>query len=246
MHLLYLDDSGSVSNPKDKYFVLGGVSVFEAQCHWITQRLDEIAEDIDPANPHAVEFHASPIFAGREQPWKGMSKTDRVGVIKAVLGVLADSYDTARLFACAIHKKSFPSLDPVERAFEDLCSRFDLYLERIRASGERQRGLIILDRSSRETSLQKTALEFRVLGTRWGVIKNLADTPLFVDSKASRVVQMADHVAWSVRRRFELGDTSFFDIIVNKFDSENGKIHGLIHLQNYDPKCMCPACMSRR
>ena len=30
------------------------------------------------------------------------------------------------------------------------------------------------------------SVEFRTLGTRWGVIRSLADTPLFVDSRASR------------------------------------------------------------
>lgn len=35
MHLLYLDDSGSVPNTQEKYFILGGVSIFEAQAHHI-------------------------------------------------------------------------------------------------------------------------------------------------------------------------------------------------------------------
>ena len=48
MHLLYLDDSGAVSNANEQYLVLGGISVFEAQIHWITQQLDTLAENIDP------------------------------------------------------------------------------------------------------------------------------------------------------------------------------------------------------
>ena len=58
MHLLYLDDSGSAGNPSEEYLVLGGVSVFEAQANWITRRMDELAESIDPRDPHGVEFHA--------------------------------------------------------------------------------------------------------------------------------------------------------------------------------------------
>ena len=83
----------------------------------------------------------------------------------------------------------------MEIAFEDLCSRFDRYLQRLRASGDKQRGLVILDKSAHETTLQQMAVGFRTLGTRWGVIRRLADTPLFVDSRASRVIQLADHVA---------------------------------------------------
>lgn len=113
-------------------------------------------------------------------------------------------------------------------------------------SGDRQRGLIILDESSYETSLQKMARDFRVLGTRFGVIRNLADTPVFIDSKASRLVQLADHVAYSVFRRYEASDTSYFDIIAHRFDSADNRMHGLCHRHSNVSICMCPACMSRR
>ena len=46
MHLLYLDDAGSVGNVNQHYLVLGGVSVFEAQSSWITQELDRLAQDL--------------------------------------------------------------------------------------------------------------------------------------------------------------------------------------------------------
>ncbi len=133
----------------------------------------------------------------------------------------------------------------MEIAFEDLCSRFDMYLSRLRAGGDRQRGLLILDESSHETTLQRMAREFRTLGTRWGVIRNLAEVPLFVDSKASRLVQLADHVAYAVFRRYNAHDARYFDVISSKFDAADGVIHGLSH-KVVDPHCMCIACMSRR
>ena len=78
------------------------------------------------------------------------------------------------------------------------------------------------------------------------MIRNLAEIPLFVDSRASRLVQVADHVAYAVFRRYNAGDTQYFDIISSKFDSSEGVIHGLAHKQTYDSKCMCIACMTRR
>ncbi len=246
MHLLYLDDSGSAVNPNEEYLVLGGVSVYESQAPWITQELDNLAADIQPADPNGVEFHASEIFARRIAPWRAMSREEAQGVIKAVLEILKGSYDTAKVFACAIHKPSYPSRDLMELAFEDLCSRFDLYLRRLQAQGDRQRGLIILDESAHETSLQRMARDFRTLGTQWGVIRNLAETPLFVDSRASRVVQLADHVAYAVFRRYNAHDAQYFDILASKIDSADGVIHGLAHKQVVDPNCMCIACLSRR
>jgi hypothetical protein len=64
MHLLYLDDAGSSTNPQEEYLVLGGVSVFESQAYWITKELDDLAATIS-ADPTTVEFHASEIFGRR-------------------------------------------------------------------------------------------------------------------------------------------------------------------------------------
>jgi hypothetical protein len=246
MHLLYLDDSGSAANANEDYFVLGGISVYEAQAHHFTQEMDKLAETIDAGNPHNVEFHASEIFSRRTPPWKGMSRNEAKGIIKAVLEIVKKSYDSAKAFACAIHKASFPGRDPVELAFEDLCSRFDIYLNQLRGDGDRQRGILILDETTQETTLQKMAREFRILGTRWGIIRNLAETPLFVDSRASRLVQVADNIAYAVFRRYNASDASYFDIISAKFHSSEGVIHGLSHKQTVNPECMCPACLSRR
>lgn len=246
MHLLYLDDAGSAANPDEEYLVLGGVSVYEAQAHWFSEEFRKLAETIEPAAPDSLEFHASEIFARRRHPWSGMSRDEARGVILGVLRILQESYATARVFACAVHKPSFPGRDPMELAFEDLCSRFDLYLSRLRAQGDRQRGILILDESSHETTLQRMAREFRTLGTQWGVIRNLAEVPLFVDSRASPLVQLADHVAYAVFRRYNAQDTKYFDVISPKFDESDGIIHGLAHKQTNDPSCMCIACLTRR
>lgn len=77
-------------------------------------------------------------------------------------------------------------------------------------------------------------------------IRNLADTPLFVDSRASRVIQLADHVAYAVFRRYQSGDTQYLDRIAAKFDAEDGIVHGLAHKELGNPNCMCIACLSRR
>ena len=88
--------------------------------------------------------------------------------------------------------------------------------------------------------------EFRTLGTRWKVIRNIPEVPLFVDSHASRAVQLADHIAYAVYRRYEAKDTSFLDVIASRFDEEGGVIHGLAHKQTIDPDCRCLACATRR
>jgi len=246
MHLLYLDDAGSSTHPKEEYLVLGGISVFEAQAYWITKELDDLAATI-VQDASTIEFHASEIFGARSHPWRGMRKEERVGVIKAVLNILRKNTNRGvRAFACAVHKSSYPNKDAMELAFEDLCSRFDIFLNRERDTGERQRGILILDESAYETTLHRMTREFRTLGTQWGVVKNLAETPLFVNSKVSRIIQLADHIAYAVFRRYNAHDAQYFDIISSRFDTVGNVVHGLSHKHHLDTQCMCIACISRR
>jgi hypothetical protein len=115
----------------------------------------------------------------------------------------------------------------VEFAFEQLSSRFDHYLTRLHKAGDTQRGVILFDKSTYETTLQALATDFRTIGHKWGVIRNFAEVPLFLDSQASRLIQLADLIAYAIFRYYETGDDRFFSIIRNRFDSEGGINHGL-------------------
>jgi hypothetical protein len=110
------------------------------------------------------------------------------------------------------------------------------------------RGMIVLDESAYETTLQRLATQFRSVGTRWGVLRNLAEVPLFVDSRSSRIIQLADHVAYAVFRAYEADDLTYLMPILHEFhaDQQSGRIHGLVHKQALNPRCMCHACLSRR
>jgi hypothetical protein len=248
MWLLYLDDSGSAQNANEDYLVLGGISVFERRVYFVGQELDSLASRFNEANPEAVEFHASEIFGGRTEPWKQLrNQADRKKVLLDVLAVLSQDRFGTCAFACAVHKPSFPNDDPMQLAFEQLCNRFDRLLKRKNLDNhEQQRGMIIFDESAHETAIQALARSFRTVGTRWGVTRNIAEVPMFINSKASRCIQLADHVAYAVFRRYQGKDTSYLDSVLPKFDADQGIIHGLVHKQTYNLNCMCPACMCRR
>ena len=246
MYLLYLDDAGSPPNKSEEYFVIGGIAVFERQAYGLSKQLDEVVREFEPDKPDDVELHASEVFSGREPPWKSLDRAQRIRVLKQVLEVLGQRTDSTCAFACAVHKPSFPGRDPMEIAFEDVCQRFDLFLHRMYRSGDSQRGLIIFDQSAFQGRLRELARTFRTVGTRWRVLKKLAETPLFIESKASRLMQLADHVAYAVFRRYNAGDSSYLDVIAHRFDEDQGRIHGLSHLSKQSNTCSCPACLSRR
>lgn len=227
MYLLYLDDSGSVSNPQDRHIILAGIAVFERQPHWLSEQLDAIANKVWPSSPATLEFRGADILAGKKH-WRGVGKEDRKEAYRSALKIIGGSHLT-HLFGAAIHKAAMSPDDPIEYAFEQLCNRFDRFLGRLHSNGNTQRGLIVLDKSSYETSLQGLARNFRTDGHRWGKLYNLTDVPFFVDSRATRMIQYADLIAYALRRYFETGDATYFDLISQRFDSVGGVLHGLVH-----------------
>jgi hypothetical protein len=230
MYLLYADESGTTHDPNQQYFVLAGFCTFERQGYWIANQLDQIAARFDPADSAAVELHGSPMFVGRGK-WRSYPKRDRDQAIEDILKVLLESHPSNRIFASVIKKSVVSPKDPVEVAFEQLASRFDKYLTRLHASGDTQRGVIIFDKSTYESTIQSLATDFRTIGYTWGVIRNFSEVPLFLDSKASRLIQLADIIAYAIFRYYEKEDTRFFPIIQPRFDSEGGIVHGLHVIQ---------------
>ncbi|WEK33459.1 MAG: DUF3800 domain-containing protein [Candidatus Pseudobacter hemicellulosilyticus] len=226
MNLLYVDESGAVNDPKQQFFVLAGISFFERQCFWIGNELDKIAERYNPADPNSVELHGGPIFHGKGF-WRRFRREERLPAITDALSVLTKSHKSNRIFACIVQKSQVSPKDAVTLAFEQLASRFDYFLSRLYKQGDKQRGLIIFDKSTYETTIQNLATDFRTIGHTWGVLKNLSEVPLFIDSRASRLIQLADLVAYSIFRRYEHQDDQFFSIIKDRFDEDGGIVHGL-------------------
>ena len=191
MTLLYVDEAGSIGDPHQIFFVLAGVSIFERQAYWVSCALDKIAERFDTNKPSTVELHGSPMYHGKGK-WRSFSRADRMQAIKDALTVFANSHKSNRMFACVV-RKSVISKDPIEHSFEQLASRFDYYLSSINAQERNsQRGIIIFDKSAYETTIQTLATNFRTIGHSWGVIRNMAEVPLFLNSKASRLIQLSE------------------------------------------------------
>jgi hypothetical protein len=231
MHLLYLDESGSVADPNQTYFVLAGICVYERAAHWIEEDLNAIARRFEPSDPYSVELHGSPMRSGRDG-WKERAPLQaRIDAIKDALsvGVNKRRYprDT-RLFGAVVKKAALAGSDPVEHAFEQLCNRFDLFLRRLYAKhNDPQRGIILFDKSTTEQRIQTLAREFKSAGHSWGKTKNYAEVPVFLDSRASRLIQLADLIAYALYRFHEANDNEYYRVINRCFDAEGLVEHGL-------------------
>jgi hypothetical protein len=162
--------------------------------------------------------------------WKSFPLSDRLKAIKDALNIIHNEKPNGiRLFGAVISKSSLAGeQDPVVLAFEQVASRFDMFLGRLFLKySNPQRGIILFDKSSTEMRIQTLAKHFKYHGHTWGKTNNYAEVPVFLDSKASRLIQLADLVAFALYRYYEAKDNTFFDIIKGSFDQEGGVVHGL-------------------
>jgi hypothetical protein len=255
VYILYVDESGDPANPDEQTFVLGGIAVFERQTHWLSQQMDALEVEVfgPPPGPgevspiaRPVEFHASSIYSRRDPPWDALGSPQSAAVLRKLADLVADCHETCALFAVVVHRPSYPDEDPIVFAFNELVRRFDLYLVRRHNQGDTQRGLMVFDESRHETRLQTLLRSYTVDGGPFGRLRNMADVPFFADSRSSRLLQLADFIAWATFRRYERGVATHFDRIVGRFDAENHRLHGLYHKTRQFHECFCPGCFSRR
>ena len=247
MFLLYLDDAGSVGSKADRHYVLGGICLFERQVHFLSKAMDALAATICPSDPDALEFHGSHILPGKGF-WRSVpDRSARRGHIAAALATAGQLRGHWAVFGVVIEKAAVSGEDPIEYAFEAILARFDNFLKREHnKKGNTHRGLIILDKSTRETRLQNLSRDLRKHGHRWGTLANLADVPMFVESTATRAVQYADLVSYALWQKFEHGDPAFYDVIAKDFDSEGAVVDGLHHKALAPAACDCLDCLSRQ
>jgi len=217
--MLMSQDLSLIQVNATSYFA--GVAVFERATHWVEQKLNEVATRFSSGEAHELELHGSPMRSGKSDRLRGIRDALRMGV--------AEFYPrSVRVFASVIEKAAVAGQDPIELGFEQLSSRFDQFLQRQYSKHNNpQRGIMIFDRSSTEQRIQTLAREFKYRGHTWGKTRNYAEVPLFLDSRATRLIQLADLVAFAIYRNFEHGDPTFFQEIEKTFDAEGGVQHGL-------------------
>ncbi len=111
-------------------------------------------------------------------------------------------------------------------------------------------GLIVHDQSSVEGRLRNWTNQWRTASSSLGQLRNLADVPLFADSRATRTLQATDLVAYALFRYYSKPggrpNERYARRLWPQFDSDRGRMHGLIHDSDYFGSCQCPACASRR
>ncbi len=192
----------------------------------------------------------------KTQPYIHLTYDERLKFIRDIATAVSN-WGFARLFAECIDKVHFdPTRTPCtpdEQAFEQLVSRFERYLDNISPSSGQQTpvqlqtsyGLLIHDNNEtvakKHTSLMKG---FHNSGTLWTRIQHIIETPLFVSSELTSMVQIADLCAFVLRRYLENQESDLFRLIFSRADRSGVLTVGVRHFTA--PGCACEICSSHR
>lgn len=246
MYLLYLDESGNEDNPDDRHFVIAGAALHERQPHWLTQRIDAIqARHFPEIEP--VQFHAAKIRANKGF-WRSLDESVRVQLLPEMASAIRQCPPQhVYLFGSVVEKTNkIHGEEAIRVAIEEILKRFDTFLVRKFKSGRPERGLLVFAEGRFDRRAKILVRDFRALGTKYGVIHNLADNPFFTSMKESRVLQAADYIAHALFLLYERRDKSLIEPILDRFAHETG--NRLLGISHHHPRnkrdCDCPACMS--
>lgn len=157
------------------------------------------------------------------------------------------SWNSARLFAQVVDKNHVYTsaahpYTPFEYCFTELVQKYEYFLRnRGKSVNTTLLGLIIQDNNEtiakRLTSMMR---RFHSQGTRWTGIDHIIETPLFVDSHLTSMVQMADLCGYAIRRFFENSETDLFNRIYARFDRTAQGVVGIRHFTAGG--CGCRVC----
>ncbi len=183
----------------------------------------------------------------KTNPYVHLTYDERCSLLSEVLDAVS-SWDDARIFFHSIRKEHYDTdLSHAggiyEDSFRQLVSRFQMFLLN-KGKFERNTlyGILISDNNeTMNKRLTKLMMQYHASGTHWREIPNIVETPLFVDSSLTGMIQIADAIAYAIRRFFDCGEANFFDKILPRVDSVRGAIVGGRH---HTPKesCQCKIC----
>lgn len=182
------------------------------------------------------------------EPYIHLTYQERKDFIKEIAEMVS-RWSFARLFAECVDKTYFdPSRTTQtidEQSFEQLVSRFEHYLGNIGKNNPDCCGLLIHDNNDtvakKHTDIMK---RFHETGTMWTSIKKIIETPLFVNSQLTSMVQVADLCVFSLRRYLENGERELFSLIFQRADSRYRTSVGVRHFSR--PECTCDICNRHR
>jgi hypothetical protein len=176
------------------------------------------------------------------QPYLHLTRAERLQCLERIAGEIA-GWTHARIFADAISKPDFNpgKYSPYELAFDQIVSRYQTFLAK-----QGCLGIIVSDNNATAAPrLTRLSREFHRDGTLYRDIPNVVETPLFVDSALTSMIQVADLCAYALRRLLENGEDRLWQIIEPRVEQVNGAMVGVRHYTG-KRSCTCRICIAHK
>ena len=269
MYLLFVDESGTHGGSHS--FILGAIAVHEQDAHPLGQCLDSVVATglaghggaVGDHELHGAELRNAKSPASRtgrpSSPWAAIPRARRLDTLVAADRRLvefrpADPGLPVALFGVVVDRRFRSSLPAIERerfAYQVLFTKFDVLLKRRRRTVDSTRGLVIHDRRIiAERDIQEWTRQWQHAAGVLPQLRNLADVPLFADSRASRLLQAADLVSYALYRHYDPArgrGADYVGVLWPRFDAVDGVMHGCVHFTPSfgSHSCGCAPCASR-
>jgi hypothetical protein len=86
---------------------------------------------------------------------------------------------------------------------------------------------------------------FTRMGSLYQDIPDVVETPLFVDSALTSLIQMADLCAYSLRRLLENGEKRLWQLVEPRVERANDVMVGVRHYTG-KRNCTCDICLAHK
>lgn len=200
-----------MSDKQQPIFVLGGLSVSDEKWIVTQERIQEVlARGLGTRMGSRFELHANELLSPSGQgPFAGMAREARSDLALELLGLLGELKHSTHYVA--IDKGELLSLeapfglerpDPYPLAFEAMITRIDWHVKK--RLGRSARALLVTDRKDQyERDVSDVVHRRRFEGAKATRVRRVVEFTHPVDSKRNALVQLADLVAFCVKKFLE-------------------------------------------
>jgi len=216
MRLLYVDESGDEQHESsDRFFVFGGIAVADHRWHELREKLEGAIHPL--INKH--ELHASDLIGARNA-FHYLHRGSRArDLYTKLVDVLVPKLLGVSVFIVILDKQGFPiTFDARFVAAMQLRKAFREHITRIQGESPsmqkatiacQEYGLVICDKHKKEREFQRLydVLHSEQVGNPAN--HRLVETALFMDSRRSRMIQVADLICHIFFQAAARGEQSF-------------------------------------
>jgi hypothetical protein len=246
VYLLYADESGDLGDAKTRAFVVAAIAVHEDAVRPLAGEINGLMRGfVGRELADKLELHGRAMRMGAEG-WDQVSPAKRMKLYHELLERLgtwehAESGTKIEPFAVVMDRDH--SQSPTETTYGELLYAFDEMLRSRRRRGDGHNGVLIADESRYEKTLKAWVEVARAYRNRPAQdtrrLHALAETPFFINSKETRLMQYADLLAHGLFRGYNAGDWALANTAASGLEGDDPV--RLVHFTP-DAQCTCLAC----